>query len=53
MIIEIEQHQKTIEAMKNGNNEKMYFYESFADASDSKITMYNTNKRQDVVLKIY
>ena len=37
--------------MKNGKNEKMYFYESFADDFDSKMNMYDTNKRLEVIFK--
>jgi 2-polyprenyl-3-methyl-5-hydroxy-6-metoxy-1,4-benzoquinol methylase len=34
---------------KDKNNEKMFFYESFADDFDSKMNMYDTNKRLEVV----
>jgi 2-polyprenyl-3-methyl-5-hydroxy-6-metoxy-1,4-benzoquinol methylase len=37
--------------MKNEKNEKMYFYESFADDFDSKMNMYDTNKRLEVIFK--
>jgi 2-polyprenyl-3-methyl-5-hydroxy-6-metoxy-1,4-benzoquinol methylase len=37
--------------MKNGKNEKMYFYESFADEFDSKMNMYDTNKRLEIIFK--
>ena len=35
--------------MKITKNEKMYFYESFADEFDSKMNMYDTNKRLEVI----
>ena len=34
---------------KNNIEKKMYFYESFASAFDSKMNMYDTRKRMDVV----
>ena len=35
--------------MKKTIKNKMYFYESFADNFDSKMNMYDTNKRLDVI----
>jgi 2-polyprenyl-3-methyl-5-hydroxy-6-metoxy-1,4-benzoquinol methylase len=35
--------------MINSDKKKMYFYESFAESFDSKMNMYDTNKRIDVV----
>jgi 2-polyprenyl-3-methyl-5-hydroxy-6-metoxy-1,4-benzoquinol methylase len=37
--------------MKNSDKRKMYFYESFAEHFDSKMNMYDTNKRLEVVFK--
>lgn len=35
--------------MKNSDYKKMHFYESFAGSFDSRMNMYDTNKRLDVV----
>ena len=35
--------------MNNNKYSKMYFYESFAESFDSKMNMYDTNKRLEVV----
>lgn len=35
--------------MKNNIDEKMYFYEQFAKHFDSKMNMYDTNRRLDIV----
>jgi ubiquinone/menaquinone biosynthesis C-methylase UbiE len=35
--------------MKSDHHSKMYFYESFAETFDSKMNMYDVNKRLDVV----
>ena len=35
--------------MKESKINKMYFYENFADEFDSKMNMYDTNKRLDVI----
>jgi len=35
--------------MENSVSEKMHFYESFAESFDSRMNMYDTKKRLDVV----